>query len=418
MRKGRVGSALAALGFLTFPAAAQTPVDVRASSFIRPVYEQLVAEFNKDSKTASAKFTVTAREEEEALQELLRTTLVGGPMPDVLYISGSFVRLLADRGLAVDLDPMIKADASWSGQGFTEAVAAAGRVGGRTFGLAFGVSMPVVLFNSDLVRKAGGDPAKLPTDWTGILTLAKKMDGLGSSTVGGFLEHDNGGSFSLLFLLESQGGRMMSADEKRLTLKTPQGMKALEVLRGFGEAGQARASMTRDQARQAFGAGTLGAFVTMSSTIPTHETAAANRFEVLAVPFPIAAEGRVPAAGPIGVMLAKDPARQKAAFEFMKYASGPRGQTILATGSGYAPVNEIAIKDAAMLGDVLAKRKNAHAYIARLNVATSWYAPPGENAIKISRVVKDDLEQVVTLRLSPEQALDAMTREIEPLLPK
>jgi multiple sugar transport system substrate-binding protein len=400
------------------PAAAETTINVSASSYIKPVYEQLVTEFNKNAQGVTAKFTVTAREEEEAVQQLLRSGLVGADVPDVLYISGVFVRLLADRGMAVDLDPMIKADADWAKQGFTEAVAASGRVNGRTYGLAFGLSMPVVLFNSDLVRKAGGDPAKLPTDWQGILGLAKKIDGLGTNSVGGFLEHDNGGSFSLLFLLESEGGQMLSADEKTVTLKTPQGLQAMQVLRGFGEAGQARASMTRDQARQAFGAGNLGVFVTMSSTIPAHEQAAAGRFDVLSVPFPIAAsEGRLPAAGPIGVMLTHDPAKQKAAFEFMKFASGPRGQTILATGSGYAPVNEIAIKDASMLGEVLAKRKNAHSYIARLNVATSWYAPPGDNSIKISRVVKDDLEQVVTLRLTPEQALDQMTSDIQPLLP-
>ncbi|MBI1779265.1 MAG: extracellular solute-binding protein [Proteobacteria bacterium] len=409
------------LGLLgTDPAAsAQTMVDIRASSYIKPVYEQLVTEFNQSAKGIAAKFTVTARDEEEAVQQLLRSGLVGSDVPDVLYISGTFVRLLADRGLAVDLDPLIKSDPNWSKQGFTEAVAAAGRVNGRTYGLAFGLSMPVVLFNSELVRKAGGDPGKLPGEWSGILSLAKKIDALGSSNVGGFLEHDNGGSFSLLFLLESHGGQMLSADEKKVTLKTPQGLKALEVLRGFGESGQARASMTRDQARQAFGAGNLGVFVTMSSTIPAHEQASAGHFEVLSVPFPIAAaEGKLPAAGPIGVMLTHDPAKQKAAFELMKFASGPRGQTILATGSGYAPVNEIAIKDASMLGEVLSKRKNAHSYIARLNVATSWYAPPGDNAIKISRVVKDDLEQVVTLRMTPEQALDAMTSEIQPLLPK
>jgi multiple sugar transport system substrate-binding protein len=136
------------------------------------------------------------------------------------------------------------------------------------------------------------------------------------------------------------------------------------------------------------------------------------------MPFPIAAaNGRLPAAGPIAVMLTRDPVKQKAAFAFMKYASGPRGQTILATGSGYAPVNEIAIKDSSMLGAVMAERKNAPSYLSRLDVATSWYAPPGENAIKISRVVKDELEQVVTLRAQPEAALKAMTQEIEPLLP-
>ena len=37
------------------------------------------------------------------------------------------------------------------------------------------------------------------------------------------------------------------------------------------------------------------------------------------------------------MMLAKDPAKQKAAWEFMKFATGPQGATIMVKSTGYLP---------------------------------------------------------------------------------
>lgn len=399
--------------------AAELTLEVRGAPFIKAVHEEIGAAFNEAGKDVRVTITMGPREGDEAVQEILRQALVGQGLPDIVFVDGNLVRLLAERGLAVPLDPFIKADPQWGAQGFTRAVAETGRINGTTYGLAFGLSLPTVLFNSELVRKAGGDPASLPTDWPGILALARRMNGIGENVVGGFIEHDNTGALSFLALLETHGGHFLSEDERSIAFTGPEGERALDVLRGFGEAGQARADMTRDQARQAFGAGNLGVFVTMSSTIPRHEQAAAGRFDVLAVPYPILAEnGRLPAAGPIGVMLARDPERQKAAFEVLKFYSGPRGQTILALGSGYAPVNEIAIRDTSMLGDMLAKRRNAHAYLARLDRATTWWAPPGENSVRITNAVRTNLQQVVTLAKSPREVLAIMERETRALLPR
>jgi multiple sugar transport system substrate-binding protein len=265
-----------------------------------------------------------------------------------------------------------------------------------------------VLFNSELVRRVGGNPARLPTDWPGIFALAKKINAIGLPIIGASLEHD-GGAFTFLALLGSFGGHVLSPDEKNVAFDGPEGLKALQILRGFGESGQGRADLSRDQARQAFGAGGIGVYGTMSSTILKQEKAAAGRFDVLSIPFPITSFGAwLPAAGPVAIMLTHDPAKQRAAFELMKFAASPRGQAILETGSGYAPVNELASATA---------HKNANAYRARLNIATSWYAFPGRNSVRITDLIKNRLQQVVTLKESPETALRAMAREVQDLLP-
>jgi multiple sugar transport system substrate-binding protein len=327
--------------------------------------------------------------------------------------------MLAERQLAVPLDAFIGADPQWQKGEFAPGVAEAGRIDGKTYGLAFGYSMPVVLFNSELVKRVGGDVHALPDTWAGVVDLAKRIDKPSAGLVGGFIEYDNGGAFSFLFLLGSYGGHLLTKDERRAGFNDSRGLQAMSVLRDFGTAGQAHADMTRDQARQAFGAGGIGIFVTMSSMIPRLEQASAGRFEVLSAPLPIEAQdGRLPAAGPVAVMLTQDPQKQHEAFAVMKFVCGSQGQEILAAGSGYAPANAVAIGRSEALRSVLAARRNSHAYLARLDDATGWYSPPGPNATKITDTVVTHLQQVVTLKVAPDAALKAMQTEVESLLPR
>jgi multiple sugar transport system substrate-binding protein len=393
-------------------------LEVLASPFIKPVYEKLVGEFSETRAAAPAQFAAGPREEDQLVQQLLRLKLVGGVLPDVVFMGGNRIRTLAEQGLAVPLDAFIEADPDWKQGRVSSAVTAAGRVNGKTYGIAFGFSLPVVLFNSELVRRAGGDPERLPSDWPEIVTLAQRIDRLGNGVVGGFVEYDNGGAFSFLSLLNSHGGRLLTDDERNVAFDDERGLRTLQIYRDFGTAGQARADMTRDQARQAFGAGSIGIFVTMSSVIPRLEETAGERFDVLSMPLPLDADGgRVPAAGPVAVMLTRDPARQREALELMKFACSTRGQMLLAQGSGYAPANEVAIQSSPQLKALLAGRRNAPAYLERLDDATDWYSPPGPNTTRITDAIVLHLQQVVTLKASPETALRAMETEVTSMLP-
>jgi multiple sugar transport system substrate-binding protein len=391
--------------------------EIEASPYIKPVYETIARQFMSVRKGLAVEFSAGPREEDQMVQQILRTQLIGVKLPDVIFVSGNLVRILADRGLAVPLDRFIAAYPQWHGE-FSPAVAAAGRIGSTTYGLGFGFSLPVILINSALARRAGADPHALPSRWADIVALAKKINSPASHTVGGFLEYDNGGSFSFLFLLGSYGGQMLTADERFAAFDDERGLAALEVLRGFGEAGQAHADMTRDQARQAFGAGAIGVFVTMSSMIPRLEAASGGRFEVLSVPLPLeATDGKVPTAGPVAVMLTRDPQRQRVAFDLMKFVCGSAGQQILTEGSGYVPANEVAIGSSAAIRAVLETRRNSHAYLDRLQHATGWYTPPGPNATQISDTVITSLQQVVTLKITPAMALKTLAAQVGSLLP-
>src|SRR5262249_55046874 len=107
------------------------------------------------------------RSYDDLAQSLLRRATVGEALPDLLVV-GSNQRLYAERGLAIPLDPIVAANPDLEIAKSTPVVREKGRVGRGIFGAAIGIAAPVVMFNSELVAKAGGDVGKLPADWDGI----------------------------------------------------------------------------------------------------------------------------------------------------------------------------------------------------------------------------------------------------------
>ena len=83
------------------------------------------------------------------------------------------------------------------------------------------------------------------------------------------------------------------------------------------------------------------------------------------------------------MILTKDPAKQKAAWEYVKYVTGPVGQTLMAQLTGYAPGNQKALDDPKLLGGYYEQRPNYATGIKQLPVMTGWYNWAGPNSVKI-----------------------------------
>lgn len=47
-----------------------------------------------------------------------------------------------------------------------------------------------------------------------------------------------------------------------------------------------------------------------------------------------------------------------------------------------------------------------------------WYAFPGENGLKVTDLIKDQLQAVINKSTTPEQGLATMSKGVQALLPK
>ncbi|ATU95238.1 ABC transporter substrate-binding protein [Phyllobacterium zundukense] len=346
-------------------------------------------------------------------QLMLRAAITGG-VPDVAFQGTSFLQVFVDRGLAVPLDDFINSESDWKNFGYSNSITKIGQVNGKTYGIPFAISIPTVYFNGDLVKAAGGDPQNLPKTWDGILELAKKIQ---APSGGIYFDYAPTGNWTFLSLIQAAGGGMMTPDMKKIAFNGREGMDALKLLKAIGEAGMK--DMSRDQAKQAFAAGSIGIFVTSSSDITSYTEQAAGRFPLIVSQFPVPSEnGTLPAGGNAIMIHTKNASKQKLAWEFIKYATNPESQTAMVKAASYIPVNERAVQDAELLGNYYRDNPNLRIPVSQLAQLSGFFSFPGENSTKITKAIKDQLQAVITLKRSPEDAMLQMASEVEALLPK
>ncbi|MGY4257875.1 multiple sugar transport system substrate-binding protein [Bradyrhizobium sp. USDA 4516] len=411
-----MASAAAAAPVLKAHARPQTTIRVcYAPASLKGLYETLARRFMEARPDIRIILDGPAVDYDSLVQQTLRQNITK-QLPDITHQGLNQIRPLADRGIAVPLDRFIAGDPAWNTIGVPDAMTSFARYDGKTYALPFAISVPVLFYNTDLVRRAGGDPDNLPQDWDGVIALSRKIVGLGEGTSGHYVEYTNNG-WSFQTLVGAFGGRMMSEDETRIAFDGPAGLQALQLLHRLGMEGQP--AFERDQARQAFRAGTLGILFGASSALNGYQQSAAGNFELKVGSIPVSAEtDKLPAAGNGIVVLTDDPDKQRACWDYIKFAAGPAGQTIMVEVTGYVPVNQAAINDPGGLGRFFDQHPEHRIANQRISMMTGWFSFPGENNSRIIKTIEDHCYLVVSQKQDPAAALSSLRVDVDALLPR
>ncbi|WP_372500785.1 ABC transporter substrate-binding protein (plasmid) [Tistrella mobilis] len=415
-------SAIAVATAAALPAAAAQPVEL----VIQYPYGELFNETHTQIREAFAKIhpeiTLTYRtpyaEYEEGTQKILREA-VTNQLPDVTYQGLNRVRIMVDRGIARPLDGYIAAEKDFEAEGFHQAMYDIGTQNGHVYALPFAISLPITYWNLDLVRKAGGDPANLPTSWDGVIDMAKRIDALGPDVNGISYVWDITGNWLWQAPVFAHGGTMLTADETKVAFDGAEGKSAMQTIaRMVTEAHMP--NLAQADARATFAAGKTGIYVTSTSDLTKTTNMIAGKFELKTHVFPdvTPGTGRLPAGGNVVMIVSKDDAKLDAAWQYVKFVTGPEGAAIMARTTGYMPPNKKA--NEVHLKDFYVQNPNHYTAVSQLPILTKWYAFPGENGLKITDVIKDHLNSVVTgaRAAEPDAVLADMTRDVQRLLPK
>jgi multiple sugar transport system substrate-binding protein len=416
---GLVGPGAAAFSVPARAAAAQIELSVLYAfpDVFRPSMEDLAKRFMAANPDIRIVYRAPAPEYEQVLQTVLREA-VAGTQPDVVMQGLNGIRALSDQHIAAPLDGLIAADKAFATQGFDAALLHAGAVQGRSYALPFAVSLPVFYYNADLVKRAGGDPAHVPTSWDGVIALAQKIGRLDPDTGGMFYAWDETGNWMWQALVFSRGGTMLSADERKVAFDGSAGRWAIEQLARFVTEGR-MPYLTHLAARQQFAAGGLGIFATSTAQLATIQKLAAGRFPVVVGPYPDLQPGvsKLPAGGNGLMITAKDAAKQQAAWRFLSFATRADEAAGVAKRTGYFPPND---KAAGLLKDFYTANPNYAVAVGERQYATGWYAFPGPNGLKVIDVIKDKLEAVASGKRAaePDKVLAEMAADVAALLPQ
>jgi multiple sugar transport system substrate-binding protein len=404
---------------VALPAMAETTITVHypMPGFFQDPMDKISAEFQKQNPDVKIVFASPSPTYEDGLQLILRQAGTA-ELPDVSFIGLNRLRVLEEKDVAVDLSPLIAKDGKMAEEGFSDHILALARFNGKQIGLAFATSNPITYYNADLVKRAGGDPDHFPTDWDDALKLAAKIQDLGDGVTGMHFRWQ-GDDWMFSSLLFGYGGRMLTPDEKKVAFDGSEGKAAVHLLDRMVKEGEMPV-LTSDTGNQAFMAGKLGIVYWTTGGLRNFINGVGSKFEMRTAPMPVidAVKGRLPTGGNAAVVLTRDPARQAAAFRFIKFASGPFGASVVVPGTGYVPNNDLAATDPKYLGSFYKENPLFQPSLNQMSLMIPWYAFPGSNGVKVTQTMVDNLARIVEQKATPDQALADMSSEVARLLPR
>jgi len=412
-------AAAAALGLGLGSASAGTEVVIQYPypDLFNETHKQLRAAFAKERPDIEVTFRAAYKDYEDATQRVLREAVTGN-VPDITFQGLNRVRIFADKNIGVPLDALIKAEKDVEAAGFHKGMFDAATVNNKIYGLPFAISLPIVYYNLDLARKAGGDPNNLPKTWDDVITLAKKINAIGDDVHGISFEWSITGNWLWQAEVFRNGGAMLNADETKVAFDGAAGKKAIETIARIATEAKSP-NLSGPDMRSAFVAGRVGMLITSTAYLNTLTKQIGDRFQLKTHVYPGLQAGvsRLPPGGNVGIITAETPERQKAAWEVLKFWTGAKGGAIVVETTGYMAPNT---NSAQLLKGFYEKNPNQFTAVSQLPYMASWYAFPGDNGLKITDVIKDHLQSIMDGARSgePEKVLAAMAADVQALLPK
>jgi len=396
---------------------AEVVVHYPMPAFFKDVMEKIAEEFTRAHPGLTVRYLAPAPSYEDAVQQVLRQGVAGG-LPDVSFQGLNRLRMLNERRLPVDLRPFLTRDGDPAPRGWTPNLLGLGQVRDVQAGMAFASSNPIVYYNANLVRRAGGDPDQLPTDWNALIALAGRVHALGD---GNSSMHFRWGGDDWMFsaLLYGHGGRMLTEDERDVAFNGAEGLASVTLIDRMVKEGKMPA-FTVDAALQAFYAGKMGIFSGTTAYIGSMQRSIGQGVDLRTTRMPVinAEKGRLPTGGNAAVMLTRDAARQDAAWKFITFATGPRGQELMTRGTGYVPCNTIAAADDRYLGGFYRENPLFRPAMEQMPIAQAWFAFPGTNGVRITEEFVNNIARIVEGNATPEVALADMATGVRRLLPR
>lgn len=422
-RRFTLGAAVCALALPSLAQAQQVTLDVlyNLPGFTR-FHQPLADAFMENNPDVTINFLAPAVGYNEGQQQILRSAVTGN-LPDVYFsgynLTAELVEALAPRDQIVDLAPFIEAEGgqTFLDENFAPSMLALGVVDGKQYGLPVNASSPIMYVNADLVRAAGGDPENMPTTFPELIELAKTIHEADPRVAG--MSYDIAGwpdDWLWQAMVYQQGGKLIDTETNQVAFDNEIGLNGLTMIRQMAaEAGAP--TFDWDQARQQFGAGMTGFLFSTPAHVQTIEGLVGDRFELITTTFPLddPENGGVPTGGNSAVMLTQDEAKQQAAWDYIKWVTGPEAQDIIVRITGYLPTNKRATGDD-YLAPYYAEHPNVATAARQADRSLPWAGYPGGDSVRVWRTQRDIIGTVMRGEVSPEDGLAQMVEQTNALM--
>ncbi|MFN3643254.1 MAG: ABC transporter substrate-binding protein [Gemmobacter sp.] len=347
----------------------------------------------------------------------VQADIVAGQPVDVAQLVFRDLIYAAEQLGAQPLEDVAGAELAAHAAGFVPKGLALGEVNGKTYGLAYVFSTPVMFINKTLFREAGLDPETPPRTWDEVKAAAlaiREKTGKHGFFPGAYGPAD--GTFVYQAIVMSNGGRVR--DGNRLTFAEPEAAEAVAMLRDMVDAG-AHARIDLGAHLDTFQSGNMGMFLFTSAVLNRLMRAAEGNFELGLGPLP--AFGDKPTAptnsGSAIFMLSEDPVKQRAAWELMKFLTSDEAYTVITSKIGYLPLRLGTLEDDRYLKGWIEANPMFRVNLEQLDRITPNMAFPGPNYRQVENMMKEAMTEAVFGTGDPRAVLAAAQAQGQALMP-
>lgn len=345
----------------------------------------------------------------EALAQKVLLSAASGQTPDLAQTGYSFVRTMVERAGAIPLDGLMRKDSLFRKDNLFPAMLSLGKINNKTYAVPLATSTPILYINEDAFLKAGLNPKNPPRSWEQAFSMAQKLKKAGYEGI--LWDWTITGNWIFQTMTENAQGKL--ADKKDQPLFGQGGGLA---------AGQYLERLTReklmpvvtdDQATtRLFTSGKLGMFI--ASTAGRVSTENSSKFKVRMAPVPTqtGSSPKLPAGGNGVVITTPDPKRQQAAWKFLRFLTEAQAGQVVAEKTGYTPANRQVIAD---LKVKKSADLNYQTIIAQAPRVTQWQNWPGDSSGRISQMIRDALQAIVSGQGNAQQVLGSTAEKVRAL---
>lgn len=352
----------------------------------------------------------------------VQTQLLAGNPPDVAQLTFDTLDFAVNQLGAHSLDSLVGTDAVQEhlagAHPYHPRAATLGDREGQTYGMPYVFSTPVLFYNASAFQKAGVPADTDLSTWPRVAEAAKKITastGKPSLTISCAVK---GGNWCMQGLFRSAGGNVLSEDRESVEFASDESLAAVEMLRDLYDqgvlanqdsAGQMESFMKGDTAIQLQSSAIQGMLLGASK---------AAGWELRAAAMP-AFDGRdaVPTnSGSALFVFAQDPAKQRAAWELIKFMTSDHAYTEISSKIGYLPLRTSLTTDPAALKSWADGNPLLAPNLKQLDRLEPWQSYPGNSYVQIDDILATAVEESVFYGKDPATTMAAAQKRAQDLI--
>ncbi len=374
------------------------------------VQDELAARFNEaqDDIIVDVQF----QGEYGELVQKLQAAIAANDLPDMVLLDSPFVALFAKDDVLVPLDDLaadeeIGMDLNY----FMQGLISDGYYKGKLYALPLMRSTPLLYYNADMFE-AAGLPDRVPVTWDEFKEFCDKLtiveDGEVVQQGVSFTMGTTSAHWYFQALIYAYGGEV-SDEDFNILLTEPKAVEAAKLWQdlvftyGTGKAGVDEGGSHGDFLNHRVGM-VFGSTGSMGGLIEKAD------FRLGAGMIPEQERRMVPVGGSVIAMTSKDEAKQRAAWEFMKYMTNATSNYEVVIQTGYLPTSQAAVDYGPM-------QKYFETYPERaIALEQLKYARPQASVISLAKgteILRQAVEKLLVGNIPVEQVMEETAADLK-----